>query len=405
MSARAPAVVLRLVPDRLHYGAVAAVRTLGRIGVPVYVVDDERRPLPKWSRFSAGVASLDGAQTPEDVVEVVTGVAERLDQKPVLIAFDDVAALTVDAQADALADSFLFPRQPPGLVKTLLDKWTMSELAARHGVATPKTVRAESEREAYELLDRLDYPLVLKGAESYVPGTAERAELLVARTREEARAAYETMSPAERANVMFQEYIPGDADAIWMFNGYFDSTSACLIGFTGQKLRQWPPDTGATSLGVSTPNEEVAEITERFMREIGYRGVLDIGYRYDHRDGGYKVLDVNPRVGSSFRLFVDERTGLDVVRALYLDLTGQQVPRVAQPRARKWIVEDRDLRSSVAHRRRGRLGFGDWIRSVRGTHERAWFALGDPAPFVVMTLRAGGSLLRRGLRKVNARGR
>ena len=40
-----------------------------------------------------------------------------------------------------------------------------------------------------------------------------------------------------------------------------------------------------------------------FMQAIGYHGILDIGYRRDQRDGSYKVLDVNPRIGCTFRLF------------------------------------------------------------------------------------------------------
>jgi len=50
-----------------------------------------------------------------------------------------------------------------------------------------------------------------------------------------------------------------------------------------------------------------------------------VGYRFDARDGKYKLLDVNPRIGSTFRLFAAQN-GLDVARALYLDVTAQPVP-------------------------------------------------------------------------------
>jgi D-aspartate ligase len=281
----------------------------------------------------------------------------------------------------------------------------MTQLARRHDVPVPETVRASAESEAEELLERLPYPLVLKGAESYVPGTSERAELRVVETRAEALAAYGAMSEAERANVMFQEYIPGGPESIWMFNGYFDEDSECRVAFTGRKLRQWPPDIGATSLGVAVPNEKVAALTKRFMKAIGYRGVLDIGYRYDERDGKYKLLDVNPRLGSTFRLFVDERTEVDVVRALYLDLTGQDVPSAEQPLERKWIVEDRDLRASLAYRRAGRLPLGTWLRSLRGTDEAAWFAWSDPVPFARMLLRLVAGSFRRTRRRLGERRR
>ena len=119
------------------------------------------------------------------------------------------------------------------------------------------------------------------------------------------------------------------------------------------------------------------------MKAVGYRGILDIGYRFDVRDGLYKVLDVNPRIGATFRLFVGDN-GMDVARALYLDLTGQAVPPSRPRIGRKWVVEDLDLASSLRYRLEGKLGLWEWLRSFRGLEEGAWFAWDDPVPFLLM---------------------
>ncbi len=187
---------------------------------------------------------------------------------------------------------------------------------------------------------------------------------------------------------MLQEYIPGGDDVVWMFNGYFDSASDCLVGITGRKIRQTPVYTGATSLGICLRNDEVDETTRRWMKALGYRGILDIGYRYDARDDQYKVLDVNPRIGGTFRLFV-ARNGMDVARALYLDLTGQTVP-IAEPiEGRKWL-DERDVFSCLQYRRDGRLTVRQWAASLGGIRESVYFARDDIAPFV----RAGSHVLR-----------
>ena len=106
------------------------------------------------------------------------------------------------------------------------------------------------------------------------------------------------------------------------------------------------------------------------QQALGYQGILDIGYRYDARDGKYKVLDVNPRIGGTFRLFVDAN-GMDVARALYLDMTGQAVACAACSEGRKWVVEDRDIESSYWYWRDGQLGFREWASSFRGLREAA----------------------------------
>jgi predicted ATP-grasp superfamily ATP-dependent carboligase len=121
------------------------------------------------------------------------------------------------------------------------------------------------------------------------------------------------------------------------------------------------------------------------MKTIGYRGILDIGYRYDARDGLYKVLDVNPRIGSTFRLFTGG-DGLDVVRALYLDMTGQPVPESQVVEGRKWIVEEYDLVSSVRYLMDGELTPAEWIRSFRGVQETTCFASDDLLPMLTICL-------------------
>jgi predicted ATP-grasp superfamily ATP-dependent carboligase len=183
-----------------------------------------------------------------------------------------------------------------------------------------------------------------------------------------------------------------------MFNGYFDGTSKCRVGFTGKKLRQHPIHTGATSLGIVLENETVKQLTIEFMQRIRYRGILDIGWRYDARDGSYKLLDPNPRIGSTFRLFVGT-DDMDVVRYLYLDMTGQPLPISEQREGRKWLIENLDLESSLDYMREGSLSLGQWLRSFRGVEEYAWFAKDDLRPF----LRIAGRVFVRAIRKALGR--
>jgi predicted ATP-grasp superfamily ATP-dependent carboligase len=181
-------------------------------------------------------------------------------------------------------------------------------------------------------------------------------------------------------DIVLQEYIPGDVDSVWMCNGYFGPNPDHTVIFTGRKLRQTSP-TGVASLAVCLPNQAVAEQTRRFMEGVGYRGCVGIGWRYDSRDGLYKLLDVNARVSGIFRLFAGTNE-MDVVRACYLDLTGQRIPPTALRPGRKWMLED-DVVASVSAVRSGRLSVSEWARSLRGLRELQWLAADDPAPFLV----------------------
>jgi predicted ATP-grasp superfamily ATP-dependent carboligase len=204
-------------------------------------------------------------------------------------------------------------------------------------------------------------------------------KMVVVHNAAELVAQFELLHDPEKPNLMVQELIPGDDDQVYIFNGYFDAASECLAGYTGRKIRQFPVHVGCASLGECCWVEEVADMTTSFMKEIGYRGVLDIGYRWDPRDRKYKVLDINPRVGQAMRIFVSE-TGMDVVRALYLDLTGQEVPQSAPIEGRRWVIEDYDLVSTLAYFKEGTLGIGEWLRSYGSVQEVAYLSLDDPRP-------------------------
>ena len=170
-------------------------------------------------------------------------------------------------------------------------------------------------------------------------------------------------------SLMIQEYIPGKDDSVWMFNGYFDEHSECLFGITGKKIHQTPVYTGMTALGVCLPNPAIESATKALVKAVGYKGILDIGYRYDARDSSYKLLDANPSLGATFRLFVADN-GMDVARAQYLHFTGQPMPASNMREGRKWIVEDADLISCIQYFRDGALTISDWLCGYAGIRRR-----------------------------------
>lgn len=375
-----PVVVLKME----HYGALGIVRSLGRWGVPVYGVDVDRQAPAAVSRYCqrSFVWDVDGA--PDcSTVQFIISVARRLRHKPILIATSDETALLVARHADVLGEYFLFPHQPLHLVQSLCSKKTMHFLAREHDVPAPETVFPQCRDDVTEFLKRATFPVMLKGIDGGRLEKRTGKKMIIVRTAAELFQRYIEMEDPTEPNLMLQEYIPGGDDCVWMFNGYFNEHSDCLLGFTGKKIRQNPVYTGMTSLGICLPNETVAETTKRFMKAIGYQGILDIGFRYDARDGSYKVLDINPRIGATFRLFIGQKE-MDVVRALYLDLTGQSTPADLPKIGRKWFVEDKDLRSSYNYYRDGKLLVREWLRSFRGVEEAGYFAPDDLKPFFRM---------------------
>ncbi|MGH2479061.1 MAG: hypothetical protein ACRDHW_05340, partial [Ktedonobacteraceae bacterium] len=253
----------------------------------------------------------------------------------------------------------------------------------KHGIQAAETSFPRSRADVEAFCQTATFPVMLKGIDTLALRERTGVKMVMTHDAETLLQRYDEMETPEEPNIMLQEYLGGGSRTVWMFDGYFNEASDCLFGLTATMMRQYPAYTGVTSLGICLANETVAQQTRTFMKGVGYRGALDIGYKFDPRSGLYKAIDVNPRIGRTFRLLVDSQ-GMDVARALYLDLTGQPV-RVGEPReGRKWIVENFDLLSAPRYARDEKLGLRGWLRSYKGVEEAFWFARDDPLPFLAM---------------------
>ncbi len=357
-----------------HHGDLGIARSLGRVGVPVYVAGAGWWEPVCRSRYCRG-------RFGRSLHELML-YGRRLGGRPVLIPTTDDESIWVADHAEELREVFRFPVQQAGLVRTLSDKGLMRHLARRCGVPAPDAVVPQSKEDLESFLDQAEFPVMVKATNVESMRRRVGATKIIIRNHRDLVDLYARAEDPDGPNLMIQEFIPGED---WMFDGYFDRDSACLFGITGRKIRRFPVHTGVTSLGVCVPNEEVLSLTARFMKAIGYQGILDIGYRRDERDGQYKVLDVNPRIGCTFRLFAG--TGdMDVARVLYLDLTGQPVPSSSACEGRKWVVEDFDALSCLRLFREGALSWGEWRKSFEGVRETACFASDDPIPALWMSV-------------------
>ena len=194
--------------------------------------------------------------------------------------------------------------------------------------------------------------------------------------------------------LMLQEYLPGGPGQDWFFHGYCSTAGRCQPAFTGVKDRSYPAYAGVTSLGRAVPNAELRDQVTGLLGAVGFRGIMDLDLRFDPRDGQYKLLDFNPRLGAQFRLFEDT-AGVDVARAAYLDLTGQPIAGHAMVSGRRFLLENYDPLGAAGYWRAGELGLLSWASSLRGVDELGWFARDDLRPFGLMCLRMGWQAVRK----------
>ena len=377
----------------LHHGTVGAIRSLGRAGVPVYAVVEDRLTPAAVSRYLAGrfVWPTSGTESREYLVEQVASFVTRIGRPTVVVATDDEAA-TLVAEAGSDLGQVLAPGVDADLPRQLASKRSLHTLCASLGVTTPMASFSASLADVAAYARDGLFPVVVKNSDSWLRlgAPAVAGSTIVASGEELLRLARTWPDPP---HVMLQEYIPPEASEDWIVQAYSAQDGTIAPLFTGVKLRSWPVQGGITVEGRAIANPRLAQMSERIFDELGYRGVSDLDWRFDRRDGVYKLLDFNPRVGAQFRLFETD-AGIDVVRALHLDLTGRPVPEGTPVEGRRFVCEQLYLPGRLS-RARSASTPGATTEGADGPLELAWLALDDPLPVAAMLARFAGPALRR----------
>ncbi|MEU3313295.1 ATP-grasp domain-containing protein [Streptomyces sp. NPDC006662] len=349
---RVPAVLLRLDRNPFHHGTLGAVRSLGREGVEVHAVAEAGAGPVGRSRYlratHPGPAGGLDLREPEALVECLGAVAERIGRPAVLFAMDDLSAISVSRLAPVLTDRFRMPHQPNDLPARVADKAELARLCARWGIPHPETVIPQSAAEAGRAVWELGLPVVAKWSRPWLlpAGSGLRSTTLVD-SAAGARALYERSAEAG-SRLLLQRFLPAGPDTDWFFHGAFARGGRPLLTGTGRKELAWPVRAGLTAVGRWLTDPALEESGLRLAERLGYEGILDLDFRRDER-GTFRLVDFNPRPGAQFRLFTDD-TGLDVVRAMYLDLTHQHVPQRTGGPGRVFVTENYALLATLRTR-------------------------------------------------------
>jgi D-aspartate ligase len=381
------ALVLNFGEYPFMHGTLGLIRSLGRLGIPVFTI--LRRPrLPIGaSRYLAGkfLWRIDGKNpNPDEFLDGMARIGKMLDRPTILVAGDDVSAILIAEHAKALAPQFMFVRQSGELLRTLVNKRNLSYLCQRLGVPSPPMVSPQTSEELLDVSGQLQYPVVVKAVEPWLLPKGFRSVTIVTQ-RPDLIEYYDRFSQqSPETSLMIQEMISDEGSEDWFVHGYCDGRSMPVVLFTGIKLRSYPAFAGPTTLARAVGNDTLRQQAIKFLGDIGYRGIMDLDFRLDGR-GRYNLLDFNPRPGAQFKLFRTE-TGMDVVRVLHLDLTGRPVSGGQQIEGRTFMADVLDVLAGYKYYRSGHLTVRDWIRSVRGIDERAWYAADDLSPFWLMSL-------------------
>lgn len=294
---------------------LAAIRSLGRMGVRVFAVDNRRSALGFRSRYAEPQVAL--TRSGADYVAFL----ETLGEAVVFPTHDDDLQ-TLARSREALPLICPFPDWD--VLGRIQDKRQQVAAAERVGVAVPRT--DDTGGWTFPVLVKPSDPPAFRARFGVKAFRAENdAELAAARDR------------AQGFDPFVQEWIPGGDDTLWTAGVYVDEAGVALGTFTGRKLRQTPREIGTARVAEARWRPELADAAIVLLRELRFHGIAQVEFKLDGRDGRFKLIEVNPRLWEWHGLAA--ACGVDLTRIAYLDATGRKPsPVTMHGDGKRWAI-------------------------------------------------------------------
>jgi D-aspartate ligase len=357
--------------------ALAALRCLRRRGIPVYVggapgdlVTRSRfyRPL----RLAPGVVLADG------------NLEELLESLPmprmVLLPTSDRWAMNVSRLGPELASRFPSTVAPTEILVQLVDKARFACRLEEFGVPRPRTIPIRDAASARAIPAELFEGSFLKPTQSGPFAAVYGVKAVSPRNREDALRFADDATGRGFA-LMLQEFIPGPAERHHFVEGFIDRHGRVCGLLARRRIRMHPAEFGNSSSTETIPLADVSEAAaalRRLLEGIGYRGVFSAEFKFDARDGLFKILEVNARPWW-FAGFA-ARCGVDVFDMAYRDALGLDLKPVTRyDVGRRCVAQRLDLESGLAEWRAGRVGLPSLLRLWMGA-DQLTLCRDDPKP-------------------------
>jgi D-aspartate ligase len=361
------------------YQGLGIVRSLGRKGIPVCVVDDEHS-IARYSRYTTASVGIASMRHPEETIQGLLDIGRRLElQGWVLYPTRDETVAAFSQNRDRLGEVFRVPTPGWDSVQWVWDKRNTYRKAEELGIPTPSTWYPSEPAHLTQIAG--DGPFAIKPAikENFIYAT--KAKAWRADGRAELLEVFDRASVQVPGEVMVQDLIPGGGSQQFAYCAFFKNGEA-VGSMVVRRARQHPPEFGRASTYVETIEHPlIEEQSLRFLRAINYYGLVELEYKLDSRDGKYKLLDVNGRTWGYHTL--GQAAGVDFPAMLFSDQIGQPVtPCRARPGV-KWVRMLTDFPTTAREVFIGNQNLGDYLKSLWECDTEAVFSMDDPWPGIV----------------------
>lgn len=359
--------------------ALSIARNLGRRGVTVRASG----PANCWARYSRYCAEdfpIENDASPAKAWDrlLLSPLSRRL-HGHILFPLSDEAIEYVAQRQHRLSSHYTLDPATPAMRADFLDKQRTLELAQAAGFEVPRFWRIGADTDLTTLRD-IAFPVIVKPLHSHKFSRVFGRKLFVVDSGLDELEKKVRLAQSRGFEVVVVEMVPGPDDLLSSYYAYINRDGEFLYHFTKSVIRRYPVHRGNGCYHKTEWLPETATLGRALFEKLGLRGIGNVEFKRDPRDGKLKLIEINTRFTAAQELLTRAGAPLDI--AVYRDLTGQTVPRFDSYRQglRLWYPQ-RDFLSFLELRRAGHLTLMSWLASIWPLiHVMPLADLSDPQP-------------------------
>lgn len=365
-----------------YVNGYSIVRELHEKNVENIVVFDSKRNIASYSNKITKFVLI--ADTPQSLLAALNKLNEEYD-KIVVFPTSDLHLENLHKIHKTIERFCFLPLNLENVIECL-DKYYQYSWCETLGIPYPKTIRIENANDIVNILS-IQFPVLLK------PVKRDDLRISVFRNlnlkdQEEFENNKQKLENFTKEGISFiaSEIIPGDGSNIYAYVGYRNKQGIIINEWTGKKLSQFPNDFGVFASASNQAPDIIRHQGRTLLNGMNLIGIAEPEFKYDYRDGKYKLMEINLRSMMWHR--VGNLSGVNIQYSQYLDATGKTVHRQSQ-------VKDKDIHlfyfkhelyNLLFRRKYARIFYNNLMKSDK-THF-AVFCLDDMIPWIIDTKNA-----------------
>ena len=342
-----------------HHNTLSLIRCFGHKNIKTILILEAKSS--NFVSCSKYVEKTYYCNNDEDILSSLNLIKQS--KKLLVICASDHSASLLDLHYEQLKDSFYFAniKEKEGELTVLMDKHKQTELAEKCGFNVPKSWLYNKEIEKY-----VEFPCLLRPLESIHGGKKIR----ICNSLEELHQSLKDFSKNDK--ILIQEYINKESEIVIV--GLAVKGKVIIPGYSFKHREISGGTTFSTVYPIENLNYNLAEICERYIKEIGYEGLF--GIEFVGKNGYFYFIEINLRNDAT--CYSVAKAGMNLPYAYWAFCNQQHYTSELSKRITKTnsIVEYTDI-NNIFFRK---ISLCQWIKDLKNSDCKYIFDSKDLKP-------------------------